>query len=137
MLDRINVLIIDDCEDDRAMYERTLRDANTQQLSVMHAESGEEGLLLLEEHPMDCVLLDYSLPGKNGINILRTIRANFPYLAVVMLTGHGNEAIAVEVMKSGAQDYIIKNNINKESLYRTVSRAIAQCSMVQRIEEQR
>lgn len=137
MLDHINVLIIDDNEDDRAMYARNLKNAEAQEFSVTHAETGEKGLLILEEQPMDCVLLDYSLPGKNGINILRTIRANFPYLAVVMLTGQGNEAIAVEVMKSGAQDYIIKDNINKESLYRTVSRAIAQCRMVQRIEEQR
>lgn len=137
MLDSINVLIIDDNEDDRVMYERTLKGTQAQQFNVIHAETGEEGLELLESTAVDCVLLDYSLPGKNGVHILRTLRANYPYLAVVMLTGQGNEGVAVEVMKSGAQDYIIKDNINKESLYRTVSRAIAQCRMMQRIEEQR
>src|SRR5687768_16737515 len=137
MLDSINVLIIDDNEDDRFMYERTLKGAQAQQFNVIHAETGEEGLALLESNPIDCILLDYSLPGKNGVHILRTIRANYPYLPVVMLTGQGNEGVAVEVMKSGAQDYIIKDNINKESLYRTVSRAMAQCHMMQRIEEQR
>lgn len=137
MLDNLQILIIDDSEDDRVLYERALRSSQAQQYDIIQAGTGEEGLAILEEQPMDCVLLDYSLPGKNGVNILRTIRANFPYLAVVMLTGQGNEAVAVEVMKSGAQDYVVKDRITAESLQRSVSRAIAQCRMVQRIEEQR
>jgi signal transduction histidine kinase len=103
----------------------------------LQAETGEEGIAQLEESPIDCVLLDYSLPGKNGVSILRTIRANYPHMAVIMLTGQGNEAVAVEVMKAGAQDYILKERINQESLYRVINRAVTQCYMIQRIEEQR
>ena len=72
------------------------------------ASSGEDGLRQLESFRPEVVLLDYALPGMNGIEVLRRIKAFDPALPVLMMTGHGSESVAVEAMKAGAGDYLIK-----------------------------
>ena len=62
----------------------------------------------MEKENPQLVLLDYMLPGMDGMRVLRTIRKSFPETYVVMLTGRGSEEIAVELMKAGASDYILK-----------------------------
>ncbi len=75
---------------------------------VFQALSGEEGLRLVAEKRPAVALLDYMLPGMDGMTALRRIRQNHPETYVVMLTGKGNQEIAVELMKAGASDYILK-----------------------------
>jgi signal transduction histidine kinase/DNA-binding response OmpR family regulator len=85
----------------------------------------------------DCVLLDYSLPGRNGIEVLKRLRASHPFLPVAMLTGQGNETVAVAAMQEGAQNYISKSSITPETLQRAVCVSIEHCAMQKRIFEQR
>jgi signal transduction histidine kinase len=82
------------------------------------------------------VLLDYSLPGRNGIEVLKRIRLKYPYLPIVLLTGQGSEAIAVESIKQGAQDYITKSNITRDTLSRAIEMAIERGALKKRIEDQ-
>jgi signal transduction histidine kinase len=77
------------------------------------------------------------LPGRNGLEVLKRIRAARPHLPVVMLTGQGNEAIAVQSMREGAQDYITKADITSESLGRVVRTAIDTAALQRRVEQQR
>ncbi len=72
------------------------------------AASGEEGLAQLDGFKPDVVLLDYQMPGLNGLEVLRRIRAEAPHIKVIMLTGHGGVEVAVEAMKAGAYDYLTK-----------------------------
>jgi DNA-binding NtrC family response regulator len=72
------------------------------------AASGEEGLAQLETFRPEAVLLDYALPGMNGLEVLRRIKARDAGIGVIMMTGHGSEQVAVEAMKAGAHDYLIK-----------------------------
>jgi signal transduction histidine kinase len=83
-----------------------------------------------------CVLLDYSLPGRHGIEVLKRIRPNHPHLPVILLTGQGNEAIAVQAMKEGAQDYIIKTSITAETLARVIRNALETSALQKRVHEQ-
>ena len=62
------------------------------------------------------MLLDYSLPGRNGVEILKRIRVKHPFVPVVMLTGLGNEKVAVDAMQEGAQNYISKATIDPQTL---------------------
>ena len=78
------------------------------------AGSGEDGLAQLESFRPEAVLLDYALPGINGLETLKRIKASDPAIAVIMMTGHGSESVAVEAMKAGAQDYLIKPVILSE-----------------------
>ena len=72
------------------------------------ASTAEEGLAQIDTVRPEIVLLDYALPGMTGIAALKRIKALDPRIQVIMMTGHGSEVIAVEAMKSGAQDYLIK-----------------------------
>jgi DNA-binding NtrC family response regulator len=72
------------------------------------AASGEEGLSKIETFRPEVVLLDYALPGINGIDVLKRIKAVEPNIPVIVVTGQGSELVAVEAMKAGACDYLIK-----------------------------
>ena len=83
------------------------------------------------------MLLDYSLPGHNGIEVLKRIRELHPFIPVIMLTGQGNETVAVAAMREGAQNYISKSTITPDAIQRAIQVAIEHCSMEKRINEQR
>jgi len=72
------------------------------------AGSGEEGLKLLRDSEMDLIVLDYQLPGMDGIETLRQIKQAAPSTEVVMVTAHGSVKIAVEAMRAGSFDYLTK-----------------------------
>jgi len=76
---------------------------------VAAAGSARDGLAHLAANPVDCVLLDYRLPDADGLECLRTIRQRHPDLPVVVITGAGSEEVAVEAMKLGASDYLVKH----------------------------
>lgn len=85
---------------------------------VITAESGEECLTKVERENPPLVLLDYMMPGMDGMTTLRELRQRFPDTYVIMLTGKGNEQIAVEVMKAGAADYVLKPFSNQDLIDR-------------------
>ena len=75
---------------------------------VRVAATGEEGVALLDVFKPDAVVLDFNLPGMNGMEALARIKAFDAHLPVVMITGHGSVELAVEAMKAGAQDFLTK-----------------------------
>ncbi len=137
MSDAIRILVIDDSPDDRELYWRALNKNTDIHYDISDAEDGERGLARIEERAPDCILLDYSLPGNNGIEVLKLIHARHPHIPVVMLTGQGNEIVAVTAMREGAQNYISKSTITPEAIQRAIQVAIDHCSMEKRINEQR
>jgi signal transduction histidine kinase len=137
MSDRQAILVIDDDAGDRALCQRALKGAFGERWRVREAVSGENGLDAIEKHTPVCVLLDHSLPGINGIEVLKRIRAKHPYLPVIMIDGKGNDVIAVQSMKEGAQDYIVKSTITPPILLRSIQFAINHCAMKSRSDEQR
>ena len=137
MSEPAKILVIDDSEDDRLLYKRCLRKSAGASYAVSETASGEDGLAHIDKEAFACVLLDYSLPGRNGVEILKRIRARHPFIPVVMLTGLGNETVAVAAMLEGAQNYITKATINPETLAQVIQVAIQHCGMQNRISEQR
>jgi PAS domain S-box-containing protein len=81
------------------------------------------------------VLLDYSLPAMNGIEVLKNIRNLHPFLPVILLTGQGNEAIAVEAIKEGAYDYLVKSQVSSEKLNNIIKVAITQSILKRNIAD--
>lgn len=136
MTDAIKLLIIDDSEDDRLLYRRALGKSATVEYTLLEAESGESGLAIMNEDLPDCILLDYSLPGRNGVEVLKRIRSQYPYVPVIMLTGQGNEKVAVSAIQEGAQNYISKSTITHETLEHVITMAIEHCMMHKRIHDQ-
>jgi two-component system, NtrC family, response regulator AtoC len=97
---------------------------------VRLAESGEQGLEQIAEFKPDVVLTDYRLPGINGLEVLSRIRRIDSQIKLIMITGHGNVAVAVDAMKAGAYDYLSKPVILSE-LKLLLDRAVGQ----ERLEE--
>src|SRR5262245_13492724 len=137
MSELTKILVIDDSEDDQLLYRRCLQKSVAARYQVSEASHGEEGLARLENDAFACVLLDYSLPGRNGVEILKRIRTRHSFVPVVMLTGQGSEKVAVAAMQEGAQNYISKGSITPETLEHVVQVAIQYCAMQKRIADQR
>jgi len=133
----MKILIIDDSEDDRLMYRRALQKDTRTVYDILEAADGTEGLSHLQGSAPECILLDYSLPGHNGIEVLKRIREQHTFAPVVMMTGQGSEAIAVQAIHEGAQNYIPKSIITPETLQHAVYAAIEHCKMEKRIHDQR
>ena len=101
----IRVLIVDDEKDFVEMLSLRLEEAGE---SVTSAFSGEACLDILGKKDIDVVLLDIKMPGMDGITALRKIKKRFPLVEVIMLTGHGTTESAVDGMKLGAFDFLLK-----------------------------
>jgi CheY-like chemotaxis protein len=137
MSEPAKILVIDDSEDDRLLYKRCLQKSVGAVYAVSEITNGEDGLARIDKELFACVLLDYSLPGRNGVEILKRIRVKHPFIPVVMLTGLGNEKVAVAAMQEGAQNYISKATIDPQTLAHVIQVAIQHCRMQNRIAEQR
>ena len=102
---RINLLVVDDEQSMREFLELFL----TQQgYHVTTASDGEEGASKLEQASFDVVITDVKMPKRTGMELLDHIRLNAPDTMVVMMTAFGTVETAVEAMRRGAQDYLIK-----------------------------
>ena len=130
------VLVIDDNPDDREAFRRALKKAD-ESYGYLEAGDGLSGIAAIERHRPDCVLLDYSLPGLNGLGALQRIHEVDPFLPVIMLTGQGSEAIAVQAMKEGAQNYLVKTALTPNLLHRAILSAIEHAALERKIGEQR
>jgi DNA-binding NtrC family response regulator len=113
-----SILVIDDEAEIREGLELLL---SSEGYSVTSAETGEVGLARLEQDPFDLLLLDVSLPGRSGLDLLRDIRQRDPHLPVVLITAYGSIDMARQAFKSGAQDYITKPWSNDELLAQIAS----------------
>jgi signal transduction histidine kinase/DNA-binding NarL/FixJ family response regulator len=128
------VLIIDDCLEDRAAYRRYLMAEPYYQ--ILEAESGEEGFQHLQDcwqHPCDLILLDLRLPDMTGLEFLEQLNAQRINVPIIMLTAYGDEEIAVQAMKEGVQDYLIKRNLKPDVLQRSVRHVLRQSDLQQQL----
>lgn len=108
---KVHVLIVEDDAVDRMACRRALGRDPDYEFVLLEAETGQEGLQLAHAHKPDCILLDYHLPDLNGLEFLAELADDTGAIPVpvMMLTGTDNAAVAVEAMKRGAQDYLIKD----------------------------
>src|SRR5687768_8069246 len=117
------ILHIDDNADDRELVARELR-SEIPQITVVEAED-EVGLEeAMRRGGFDLVITDYELCWTNGLKLLRRIQQAFPETPVIMLTGTGNEEVAVDAMKAGVWDYILKGPQNCNRLTSSVRLAL-------------
>jgi signal transduction histidine kinase len=130
----IRLLIVDDSPEDRALYRRLLAQDPDHAYEFLEAETGEEGLRAALERAPDCLLLDYRLPDVDGLEFLSRLPAE-RLVPVIVLTGQGNEAVAVEAMKGGAQDYLLKGSVARERLQHAVRNAIEKVALRRKVGE--
>ncbi len=117
----VRLLLIEDDPE----YVVAIRDSFTAATPTAHfaievATSLHEGLAAAAQSPPDAVLLDLSLPDCQGLDTFQRLRSAHPDLPIVVLSGFDAETIALEAVRKGAQDYIVKKNLNGKLLVRTV-----------------
>ena len=112
---RGRVLIVDD---EKVILDLTAIILKNRGYQVFTALSAQEGLVAIERERPELVLLDYMMPNMDGLTALKEIKRSYPETYVIMFTGKGSEEIAVELMKAGASDYILKPFNNQDLVER-------------------
>ncbi|HSH02216.1 MAG TPA: ATP-binding protein [Anaerolineae bacterium] len=123
MSDKWSILVIDDDAVDRMIVKRALKKSGLD-VRILEVGEGGEGLTVMRGQHIDCLLVDYNLPQTTGLDVLRQMNDLELICPVIVLTGQGDERIAVELMKAGAADYLTKESITPETLGRSVLNAI-------------
>ena len=112
------ILIVDD---EQMILELTSMVLTSRGFEVRTVDNATDGYEIIERERPALVLLDYMMPRVNGLDALKEIRARFPDTYVIMFTGKGSEEVAVELMKAGASDYILKPFSNAKLVERIES----------------
>ena len=121
------ILVVDDEPDLLRLLTRTLpRDLDC---DVLTATSGEKAMQALQEETVDLVLLDMKMPGMDGLDVLERIRADYPWLTVIMMTAHGCIELAVQAMRKGAYDFITKP-FDHDALVFSVEKALERSRLI-------
>ncbi|MDF1759457.1 MAG: EAL domain-containing protein [Coxiellaceae bacterium] len=129
-VDEIKILIVDDNSIDSELLIRYIsKSFNTAQ--AKHTANGKTAIQQLKSEDYSIVFIDYMLPDISGLDLIETINdMQLPYLPVlVMVTGQGNEKVAVEAMKLGASDYLVKADLSIETVSRIVLSAIEKSAL--------
>lgn len=117
---KTNVLIVDDDYHMRVALKETLKKVG---LCVASVEDGKKAVEAIKKESIDLIITDVKMPVLNGIDLLKYVKKNHPFLPVVLITAYGTIQDAVQVMKEGAFDYIQKP-FDAETLYSVVKRAL-------------
>ncbi len=129
--DKIKVLYIDDNPGDRALVMDSLEKEH-EGISLTLAKSKQEFEQLITENVFDLVLTDFNIAGFEGLQVLGTVKSLSPDTPVIIVTGTGSEEVAVEALKQGAADYIIKSIQHIARLPNTINTVLEK----ERIEEE-
>src|SRR5579862_7633008 len=137
----MKVVMIDDSPADRRLYEILLADVFGSGLQFWGASSGAAGIDLCKSVRPDCVLLEYRLPDMTGLEFMERIQrdevSDDQNFATVMLTGFIDEQIAIEALRAGAQDYLVKDGITPERLTTAIQRATEKIGLIRTLKQER
>ncbi|MBL7102661.1 MAG: PAS domain S-box protein [Desulfobacteraceae bacterium] len=123
----LRVLLVEDDPEDMTIFRRYAQCSTNYCFQVDHADMPDMMESFLSQHDYDLVFLDQRLGGAiTGLELLKQIKPAWPDIPVIVLTGTGDQKIAVEMMKSGATDYLTKDTFNSEILDRAVRYALEQ-----------
>jgi serine phosphatase RsbU (regulator of sigma subunit) len=131
----IHVLLVEDNPGDARLIEDMLARAPGNRPELTHAVRLVQALALLEEKRFDLVLLDLSLPDSRHLDTCRALRARHPNTPVVVLTGLDDRALAMQAVREGAHEYLVKGEVTDENLVRVLHKAVARHEHQQESEE--
>lgn len=137
MINSINLLVVDDNEMDHLIYSEYLS-KGCDSFNISYALTADEGIATCFSYSPDCILLDYNLPGKNGLEFIKEAQCKkeLKQIPIIMLTGEGAEQVAVTALKSGAKDYIIKDELSPAVLEKTIRSVINSKKLEAKIQKQ-
>ena len=120
----VRVLLVEDNDGDARIVELMIQGTFGKDIELSRALSLSEALELLDSATPDCVVLDLGLPDAQGIDALRRVLAVAPHTALVVLTGQYDENLALQSLQQGAEDYLVKGQIEATVLARAMRYAV-------------
>ena len=120
----IEILLVEDNPRDTRLIREMLAEVRDTQLDLVCVERLSEGLERLSAGGIDVVLLDLSLLDSQGLNTFTKVFAQFPEVPIVVLTSLDDETLTVKIMQGGAQDYLVKGQVDSNLLVRSIRYAI-------------
>ncbi len=132
----MKILLVDDCVTDQQVVSDCIAEGMPGSQVQVHGDA-KSVLRSIDSQSFDCVLLDYAMPLECGMSVLRNIQRRSIDIrpAVIMMTGSGDEKLAVEAMKLGAADYICKRDLSASMLARVVDHAVERHALQQQMKE--
>jgi signal transduction histidine kinase len=129
----MRLLLVEDNPGDARLVREMCREQGLPTDALIHADSLSEAEACLADHEVDLILLDLGLPDARGLDALRRAHAAAPRVPLVVLTGLDDEAVAVQALQQGAQDYLIKGQLETRGLMRALRYAIERKNMEEEI----
>jgi signal transduction histidine kinase len=137
----IHILIVEDNPGDARLLmellDHSMLGASFPDFHMIRAKTLEEGVQILSSQIIDLVLLDLDLPDSRGLETFHTLESTFPDLPIIVLTGLEEESVGLQAVKAGAQDYLIKGQVEAQVLARSILFSMERQNMVHRLDEQR
>ena len=119
----ISILIADDDVNIRnSLVELLMKMLSEKNINIAEADNGTKAIAMLEKNDYDVLLLDLDIPGLNGMDVLRQLKAHDIQTEIIILTGHSAMSTAVEAIKIGAYDYLTKP-FNADELITVIEKA--------------
>ena len=128
----VSTLLVEDNPGDRRLIREMLAEVSSITFDVQYADRLQAAIEYLGQNKVEVILLDLGLPDSQGLETLRKIYAQVPELPIVVLTGLNDEMIGVQAVNEGAQDYLIKGQVDTHLLRRTIRYAIERKQAEQR-----
>ena len=125
----VHVLLIEDSPEEAELIQVMLAQSRREVLQVHHVSRLADGLARLGSHPTDVVLLDFSLPDSSGLVSFERARKIAPHVPIVILTNLDDEEMALAAVREGAQDYLVKRQVDNELLLRSIRYAISRMNV--------
>ncbi|MEO0927420.1 MAG: ATP-binding protein [Cyanobacteria bacterium J06643_13] len=120
----VSILLIEDDIAEARLLQEILKNFDLNQFILTHVQRLQAGLNQLKKDKFDLVLLDLTLPDSQGLASVELLVNNFSHLPIVVLTNTNDNQLAIEAVRQGAQDYLVKRKINIEVLVRSIQYAI-------------
>jgi diguanylate cyclase (GGDEF)-like protein/PAS domain S-box-containing protein len=131
------LLLVEDNPGDARLLREMLNEQGLHRTEVTHVQQLQDAEKHLLDHEVDIILLDLGLPDAQGLIALRRARAFAPRIPLVVLTGLDDEAMAVQSLQEGAQDYLVKGQIDARSLLQALRHAIERKTMEEALFEEK
>lgn len=120
----IEVLLVEDNSGDARLLQEALAEVDGEQFKLMHVKSLTEALEIIEGNDFNIILLDLGLPESKGLDTFIKMQAKIPDAPIIVLTGLDDETVAVKAVHEGAQDYLVKGQVDGKLLVRAMRYAI-------------
>ena len=127
----IKTLILEDNPEDMLILEKIIKGIKLRDIRFIAVAKLSEAVALLKNETFDLVISDLTVPDSRGLETFHGLRAVAPRTPIILLTGMDDETMAIQAMREGAQDYLIKGEITSSLLLRAVSYSIERNALIQ------